>query len=448
MKKFLFLFGCIALASLGGLLCGYDTGVISGALLYMDNSFEINPFSQGLIVASVSLGAVLGAFLNGFFADKIGRKNTILLLAFIFALGSFLCSISQSAEFLVFSRMFTGLALGIASFACPLYLSELSPKDKRGRIVSFYQLALTFGILFSYFSNYFCSNFELNWRIMLFIGLIPALVLFLGIMFSKDTPRWLVMKGRIEEAKEILKKIDDSQDIDSEIENIKKTLINSNAKFTKKLIKPFVIAIGMMFCQIVTGINAIIYYTPTIFKNIGFSSNKDVLLITIFIGIVNFLMTFVAILYVDKIGRKPLLYIGLSGMGVSLLFISFAFVLDFEILKYLTVFAVGFYIVCFSMSLGPIALLINSEIFPLEFRAQAMSIAIVSNFIFNFIVTGLFPVFMAKFGGFITFIIFFFICIISLIFIKTVVIETKDKSLEEIEREFSNFAISSYINSR
>ena len=436
MFKYIFLYICVAFASLGGMLSGYDTGVISGALLYINQSFSPSPELQGFLVSSVSLGAILGALINGFIADSLGRKQTLIICGLIFLFGSIFCSVSPNMTILIISRMFTGFALGIASFACPLYLSEISPKEKRGQNVSFYQLAITFGILFSYFTNYFCANSDSNWRIMLFIGAIPAFILLIGMIKLKDTPRWLIMRGRIKEAKRVLNLINKDIDIEKEIETIKQTLNIKKTNFSKNLIKPFIIGIGIMFCQIATGINAIIYYAPTIFRNLGFSSNKEVLFFTIFIGLINFLMTFVAIALVDKLGRKPLLYIGLMGMTLSLVMMSGAYVFDYSFIKYIALFASATYIVSFSMSLGPVALILISEIFPLDFRASAMSISIVANFIFNFIVSWLFPIALYKIGGFFTFLIFIAICIFAIAFIYFFVPETKGKSLEEIEKEF------------
>ena len=438
MKKYSFLYFTALLVSLSGLLSGFDTGVISGAILYIENYFNLTPKLSGLLVSSVSIGAIIGALTNGLLIDKFGRKNILILSSIIFLLGTFFCSISQSINQLIISRIFTGCAVGIVSFAAPLYLSEISIKEKRGKIVSFYQIAITLGILFSYLINFSCSNFENNWRIMLFMGAIPAFILLLGMFFQKDTPRWYILKNKTNEAKKTLKKFISPENINKEIEEIKKTIVNDKINFNKKLLKPFVIGIGIMFCQIATGINIIIYYAPTIFKQIGFSSNQDALMVTIFIGIINFLMTFVAIIFVDKLGRKPLLFIGLSGMLFSLLILAFAFISDFHLIKYLAIIACGIYIISFSMSLGPIALLLISEIFPLKFRGQAMSIAIVSNFIFNFIVTGLFPIALNHFGGFVTFLAFALTCVLSLFFVYFLVPETKGLSLEEIELKFKN----------
>lgn len=419
--------------SLSGLLAGFDTGVISGALLYINNSFEITSSALGFIVASVSIGAVIGALINGFLIDKIGRKKILLLSALIFLFGSIFSSISQNVIQLILSRTFLGVAVGVVSFAGPLYLSEISPKEKRGSIVSFYQIALTFGILFSYLINYFCSTFENSWRIMFFVGAVPALVLLVGMFFQNDTPRWYVLKNKIDMAKHVLKQL--NYDAYAQINEIQNTLdINEKFKLNKKVLIPFIIGIGIMFVQIATGINAIIYYAPTIFKSLGFSSNQDVLFITVFIGLINFLMTFVAFIFVDKLGRKPLLYIGLSGMLVSLLVLSSVFVFDFDIMKYLAIAFCAIYIISFSMSIGPIALLLVSEIFPLKYRGSAMSIAIIANFIFNFIVTGLFPISLDSLGGSVTFLIFALICVISILFVYFVVPETKGISLEQIQK--------------
>ena len=434
MKKYFYLYICALIASFGGLLSGYDTGVISGALLYVNQSFEINSYMLGLLVSSVSIGAVFGAFVNGFFVDKIGRRKTLLLTAFLFFIASVFCFLSQNITELIISRMIIGLAVGIVSFCGPLYLSEISPKEKRGQIVSLHQLAITFGILFSYLTNYLCANLESNWRVMFLIGVVPAFILFFGLLFQKDTPRWYVIKKRYDDAKKILELVGCSENTEQEIQNISATLNKEEKiKFNKKLIMPFVIGLGIMIIQMTTGINAIIYYAPTIFKMIGFSSNQDALFITIFIGLINFLMTFVAIILVDKIGRKPLLYIGLSGMLISLVVLSGVFVLDYVFIKYLAVVFCAVYIVSFSMSLGPVAFLLVSEVFPLKYRGSAMSITIVTNFICNFLVTGLFPIALDKIGGFYTFMIFAFICVLSLLFVKFIVFETKGLSLEDIE---------------
>lgn len=447
MKDNIFLFTIVMIASFAGLLSGYDTGVISGALLYINKTFNLTYTQSGLIVSFVSFGAIIGAFINGLLIDKIGRKKVLIFAGFIFLLASILCFLSQNVHQLIVARGLIGVGVGIVSFCTPLYLSEISSKEKRGATVSFYQLAITFGILFSYLINYTFSYSSLNWRLMLGFGCIPSIILFLGMLFLPDTPRFYVLAGFTDKAKSLLSKIRPAENIETEIQGIKDTIQNAG-KITlksiksdfKKLTMPFVIGIGIMFAQIATGINAIIYYAPTIFKSVGFDSNHSVLFITIFIGLINFLMTFVAILTVDKLGRKPLLYIGLTGMLVSLFVLSSVFIFDYSFVKYLAVIFTGLYIVSFSMSLGPVALLIISEVFPLKYRGFAMSISIVANFVFNFTVTLLFPIFLHKIGGCQTFLIFALICIISILFVKFVVPETKGISLEEIEAKFKNQA--------
>ena len=435
MNKFVFLYFSAIFASLGGLLSGYDTGVISGAFLFIDKSFQMNSFLSGTLVASVSLGALFGAFLNGLIVDKIGRRKTLLITALIFIFGSVFCFFAQNIVQLIFARVVVGCAVGVVSFAGPLYLSEISIKEKRGQIVSFHQIAITLGILFSYLTNFFCANLESNWRVMLLIGALPALVLLIAMFFCPDTPRWYVLAGKIEKAKAMLLKIDKNSNVDFEINEICSTLSKKTEKISfKKYKAPFIIGIGIMFVQIATGINAIIYYAPVIFKMSGFQTSEDALFVTIFIGVINFLMTFVAFFLVDKLGRKPLLYIGLSGMLLSLIVLASVFA--FSLSKYLAIVFCAFYIVSFSMSLGPVALLIIAEVFPLAFRAQAMSIAIVSNFVFNFIVTGLFPVILGNFGPSIVFIIFALICILSMAFVYKKVPETKGVSLEDIEKNW------------
>ena len=437
MKKYLFLYICALTASLGGLLSGYDTGVISGALLYINQSFEMSSALLGFLVSSVSIGAIIGALINGALIDKIGRKKILLITAFIFIIASVFCYLSQNIIELILSRMLIGCAVGAVSFAGPLYLSEISVKEKRGEIVSFHQLAITFGILFSYLTNYFCANLENNWRVMLLAGAFPAIILFIAMMFFHDTPRWYVTKGKIDKAKSVLKRIDCGINLEDEILHIKNTLDdNKKIKLEKRFIMPFVIGIGIMFAQIATGINAIIYYAPTIFKMVGFSSNQDVLFATVFIGLINFLMTFVAIVFVDKIGRKPLLYFGLTGVMISLFALgtSFAFAdILGDSLKWVAVGSLVTYIVCFAMSLGPIGWILVSEVFPLKIRGVAMSVCTVANFAFNFFVVASFPVLLHRIGGAWTFWMFGIVSILCIIFVYFFVPETKGISLEQIE---------------
>lgn len=440
--KYIWLYVVAVIASLGGLLSGYDTGVISGALLFINESWNLTDTTQGILVSSVLIGAVIGAATNGVLADMFGRKKIIIATAIIFILGSIFCAFAPNIYVLIASRLFIGFAVGIVNFVVPLYLSEISPKNLRGTLVSLYQWAITAGILFSYFINAVFAPAVYNWRWMLFAGVLPGLVLLIGMCFMTDTPRWLLSKDREDEARRVFAKIEPNVDIDSEIDNVRANLKSDDSgsvmqfKLKKWMIMPFVVGIGIMFAQICTGINTIIYYAPTIFKNAGFESNISAIYATTGIGIINFLMTIVALFFTDKLGRKPLLYFGLTGVMLSLIALGGAFAFaDFfgDNLKWVTVGSLITYIICFAMSLGPIGWILVSEVFPLSIRGRAMSICTVSNFVFNFLVVSSFPVLLNRVGGALTFWGFGIVSLLCIIFVYFFVPETKGISLETIE---------------
>ncbi len=440
--RYIWLYVVAVIASLGGLLSGYDTGVISGALLFINENWDLSDSVQGILVSSVLIGAVIGAAVNGVLADIFGRRKIIIATAVIFILGSVLCALASNIYILILSRIFVGFAVGIVNFVVPLYLSEVSPKHLRGTLVSLYQWAITAGILFSYFINAVFAHAVYNWRWMLFAGVLPSMVLLIGMLFMSDTPRWLVSKNKIDEAEKVFSKIEPDIDAKLEIQNIKNSLSaadesqNKHFRFKKWMIAPFIAGIGIMFAQICTGINTIIYYAPTIFKYAGFDSNISAIYATTGIGIVNFLMTVVAIYFTDRLGRKPLLYFGLSGVMLSLIALgtsfSFAGILGAG-LKWVAVGSLVTYIVCFAMSLGPVGWILVSEIFPLKIRGVAMSICTVSNFAFNFFVVASFPVLLNRIGGAFTFWLFGLVSLLCIIFVYFYIPETKGISLEEIE---------------
>lgn len=445
--KYIWLYVVAVVASLGGLLSGFDTGVISGALLYINETWDLSDYFQGILVSSVLIGAVIGAATNGILADIFGRKKIIIATAIIFILGSILCGLAPNVYVLILSRILVGLAVGIVNFVVPLYLSEVSPKQLRGTLVSLYQWAITAGILFSYIINAAFAQAVYSWRWMLFAGIVPGMVLLIGMMFLSDTPRWLVSKNRDDEAKKVFTKIEPDIDADEEIKNIKATLkpdcehADGKFKFKRWMIMPFVVGIGIMFAQICTGINTIIYYAPTIFKIAGFDSNLNAIYATTGIGVVNFLMTIIAIFFTDKLGRKPLLYCGLTGVMLSLLALGCAFQFEAMLganLKWVAVGSLVSYIVCFAFSLGPIGWILVSEVFPLKIRGLAMSICTVSNFAFNFFVVGSFPILINRLGGAVTFWGFAAVSLLCIIFVFFFVPETKGISLEQIESNWIN----------
>ena len=442
--RHLWLYIIAGVASLGGLLSGFDTGVISGALLFINDTWPLSTLEQGWVVSSALVGAVLGAAGNGVLADVYGRKKVIIATGTIFAVGSLLCAFSPSVFWLITGRMILGLAIGMVNFVIPLYLSELSPQKVRGMLVSLYQLAITAGILFSYLINRIFALSEHNWRWMLGAGLIPALILLIGIAFLGDTPRWLISKKREDEARKIFQKIEPEADVEQHIAEIRSTLPSPVKNKKKKvfehwMLAPVLVGVIIMFIQICTGINTIIYYTATIFKAAGFTDTLGALYATIGVGVVNFAMTFVAIFFTDKIGRKPLLYAGLSGITISLFALGASFYFKSALgidLKWLSVGSIIAFIACFAFSLGPIAWILISEIMPLKIRGTAMSIATMSNFVFNFIVALIFPTLLKTIGEAHTFWIFGFVGIFSLFYTYYYIPETKGRSLEQIENNW------------
>jgi len=433
------------IVALGGLLSGFDTGVISGALLFIKDEWNLSDYLQGILVSSTLVGATIGAILNGHLADLFGRKKILIFTAVLFFIGSIFCAAAPDINILILSRFIVGLAIGVVTFATPLYLSEISPEKIRGMLVSLFQLAITMGILFSYLVNAGLSNVQFGWRLMLLFGVFPAVILGIGMAFMSDTPRWLVSKGRVEEAKKVFQKIEPEIDADKEISEIKNVLKNENNnkkfEFKKWMAAPLLLGIGLMFCQQWTGINTIIYYAPTILKIAGFNSNSSAIYATVGIGVVNCLMTFIAIFLSDKTGRKPLLYAGLIGMAVCLFILGSAFQFGEALgasLKWVSLFSSMFYIAFFSFSLGPIILLLVSEIFPLKFRGLGMSISTMSNFLFNFTVTLSFLPLINKISEANTFYLYGIIAIICILYVYFMVPETKGISLETIEKNWQN----------
>lgn len=440
--QYFWLYVIAIVASLGGLLSGFDTGVVSGALLFINETWVMSPLEQGWVVSAAIVGAVIGAALNGSLSDIYGRKKIIVATGIIFAIGSIMCAYATSPFWLIISRMVIGLAVGMVNFVVPVYLSEIAPQKIRGMLVSLYQLAITAGILFSYLINRVFANAEYNWRWMLGAGLIPAIVMLIGIAFLGDTPRWLISKNREKEAKDIFLKINPQEDADHHIAEVKSTLsvpTDHKFPFQKWMLMPVFVGVGMMFMQICVGINTIIFYTTTIFKIAGFSSNISAIYATIGIGVVNFLMTIVAIIFTDRLGRKPLLYVGLCGIFIALTSLGAAFYFASELgdnLKWIAVGSVVIYIASFAMSLGPIAWIMVSEILPLKIRGFAMSLCTVANFAFNFIVVLSFLPLIHSIGEAYTFWIFSGITLLCMFFTYYLVPETKGLSLEEIENNW------------
>lgn len=444
-KKALFNLAVIAIAgSFGGLLAGYEMGIISGAQLFIIDEWKLNAQLQGYLVSIVMVGCFIGAFVNGFFADKIGRKKILGILGLIYLIGCLCCANAVDINMLIGSRIVNGIACGMANAIVPMYLSEISPKKTRGFFASLYQLSFTIGILGAYLIGFIFSS-SANWRAMFLSGAVPAIILLIMYFFLSESPRWLVAKGREEEAKAVFEKIEEPELVENQIAKIKESMqdkpSNTKASIKKWMIMPLIIAVGIMFAQICTGINVIICYAPKIFQSAGFNDPSSAMKITLVIGVVNFLMTFVAMYLSDRVGRKPLLLSGAALMGISMFLLAASFIMGNslgDMQKWVAVASIICFICSFAYSLGPVAWILVSEIFPLEAKGLLMTFPVAANFIFNIILNAKYPVMTETLGEGITFAIFGVICLISIVFIQFVVPETKGISLEKIEENWKN----------
>lgn len=426
-------------AALGGFLFGYDTGVISGATLFIRKQFHTTTFQEELIISIVSFGAIFGALVAGPLSDKFGRKKIILGDGLLFIIGAFALAFAPSVNFLIYGRLLVGFAIGIAAMIAPLYIAELSPRNKRGALVTINQLAITVGILFAYFVGLIFSHSQ-NWNMMFGLACVPAGIQFVIMSFFPESPRWLLVNNQKEKALAILEKYRGSKDnarLELEhIEEVSREKSGSAKELFSKRVRPALIAgIGLTMIQQFTGINTIIYYAPTIFKYAGFTSDFTAILATLIVGVTNVGMTFVAIYLLDLVGRKPLLIVGLSGMVFSLILlgVGFMFVQNSPWMGWIALLSMMLYIAFFAFSLGPIGWLINSEIYPLKVRGRAMGIATCANWTANFIVTLTFLNLIHFLGTTGTFWLFALVGLFGLWFIIKKIPETKHKSLEEID---------------
>ncbi|MDP8263352.1 MAG: sugar porter family MFS transporter [Candidatus Ancaeobacter aquaticus] len=433
-----FMFLIAAIAATAGLLFGYDTGVISGAILFITKAFHLTHTVEEFVVSVVLLGAVFGAATSGSVADSLGRRLTILITSILFAIGSIGCASAHNVHLLIAYRFVIGYAIGVASYTAPLYISEISPPHIRGGLVSMNQLMITVGIFLSYIIDYSFSNTE-GWRWMLVIGVVPACILFIGMLFLPETPRWLLSRKKNDKASSILKKILNKDNVEPEVEEITASFAKKEGSW-KDLFAPWMrpaLIVGFMlaFLQQFTGINTVIYYAPTIFQFAGFETAQVAILATAGVGLVNMGMTVVAIWLLDKVGRKPLLYVGMAGMTLSLgvLGLAFKFTALSGALKWIAVGSLVVYVASFAISLGPIFWLMIAEIYPLHIRGRAMSLATLSCWLFNMMVSSTFLTLIDKLGKSGTFWLYAIVAGLGIIFCYFYVPETKGHTLEEIE---------------
>lgn len=431
-----------AVSALGGLLFGYDTGVISGALIFITREFGLSDAMQGVVVSAVTLGALGGALAGGWLADRLGRRVTNISAGVLFMAASLLCAASPGVEVLILAKFFVGLAIGITSVAAPMYIAEVAPAHARGSMVTLFQLAITVGILGAYIADEALAPSG-SWRWMHALAVVPAALLAFGLLRMPNSPRWLLQQGRADAARAVLVKIRAGAPVEHELDEIRTDVETQGRGSWRDLRLPALrpalyVGIGLAVAQQVTGINAVLYYAPKIFNDAGFTSDFAALAATVGIGVVNFLATFIAIWLVDRAGRKPLLVVGTAGMTVSLLTLGIAFSFSGgasqqQWLGPLTIGCLSVYVIFFAFSLGPIVWLMISEIFPNKYRAPAMAVSAASNWLANFAVSLTFPILRAAVGSSSTFFLYGFFGVIALIFIATRVPETKGKTLEEIE---------------
>ncbi len=443
--KFIYLVSLVA--ALGGLLFGYDTAVIAGAIGYLQTKFELSSFGTGWAASAAIWGCVAGAIFAGYFSDKYGRKRVMVVTALLFAVSAIASALPNTITQFVIARFIGGVGVGAASILSPLYISEIAPANIRGKLVTLYQLAIVIGINVIYFVNLLISNagteqwnVDTGWRYMVGSEVIPAALFLMMLAMVPESPRWLTKKGREEEAFDILERVNGTAEAKVVHETIKEALQEESGTL-KELFAPGVrmaLIVGSVlaiFSQI-TGINAIIYYAPEIFKSVGFGT-ESALLQTVIIGVINTVFTFVAIWLIDKAGRKKLLQWGVSGMIVCLAGMGAAFYFDLSNGYILLAFVIG-YVASFAASLGPIPWVIISEIFPTKTRGVAMSFCIVLLWLAVVLITQMTPVLLESVGGAVTFWIFMVNAIILVWFVTRFVPETKQKTLEEIERSWKN----------
>ncbi|KJV34706.1 sugar porter family MFS transporter [Pantoea sp. SM3] len=439
------------IATLGGLLFGYDTGVISGALLFMGNDLHLTPFTTGLVTSSLLFGAAFGALASGHFAAAAGRRKIILVLAVIFAIGAIGTALAPDVEWMIFFRLVLGVAVGGASATVPVYIAEMAPANKRGQLVTMQELMIVSGQMLAYISN---AGFnavwggDATWRWMLAVATVPAVLLWFGMLFMPDSPRWYAMKGRLAEARQVLERTRAKQDVEWELTEIEETLAEEQHETRPRLrelrqpwlFKLFLIGVGIAVIQQLTGVNTIMYYAPTMLKAVGMSDNAA-LIATIANGVISVLMTFVGIWLLGRIGRRTMTMLGQFGCTACLVFIGAVSYFMPETVNgqpdvlrsYMVLLGMLMFLSFQQGALSPVTWLLLSEIFPTRLRGIFMGGAVFAMWIANFLISLMFPILLASVGLSGAFFIFALVGIVGAIFVVRYVPETRNRSLEQIE---------------
>lgn len=437
-----FIYQCTIVAALGGLLFGYDTAVVAGAIGFIEEKYKLSAAMTGWAASCALIGCMIGAMIAGGLSDKLGRRKVLMISAWAFAISSVGIMIPLELNSFIIFRMIGGVGIGIASILSPMYISEIAPASIRGRLISIYQLGIVIGILLIYFVNAAIAgmhdhqwNVDMGWRWMFGSGLLPSIFFILLLLRAPESPRWLAAQNKWDAANDILKKVNGEEKAQEEASAIRASLSEKQGSFGE-LLKPglrtaLIIGVVLSILSQVTGINVIMYYAPEIFKATG-DGASSALMQTVLVGGINVLMTLVAIRYVDQLGRKKLLLIGAAGMAVCLGLVGMAFYQQ-ATTGYLVLAGILLYISFFAISLGPLTFVVVAEIFPNHIRGRAMGVAIFFLWLSVYIVSQTFPMLLEAIGTAYTFSIYMVMSVIAFFFIWKMVPETKEKTLEEIQ---------------
>lgn len=425
------------ISALGGYLFGFDFAVISGALPFLKHQFNLDEYWEGFATGSLALGAIVGCIAAGKIADKKGRRPGLLIAASVFGISSLFMAFAPDRNLFIASRFVAGIGVGMASMLSPLYIAEIAPAAYRGRMVAINQLTIVLGILITNLVNYTLRNAgDDAWRWMFGLGAVPSVLFFIGVLWLPESPRWLAQVNKLQKAAEILKKIGGTDFSDTTIAEMQRSVQSVNkvkfsAVFEKNVLPAVLIGMGLAIFQQLCGINVVFNYTATLFESIG-ASKDDQLLQTVFIGGVNLVFTLLAMVLVDKIGRKPLMLFGAGGLAFLYLFISYLLGTKSALVSPFLLAAIGVY----ALTLAPVTWVLISEIFPNKVRGTATSIAVLTLWLAYFILTFTFPVLYNRLQEK-TFYVYAVICVIGFIFILKKIKETKGRTLEELETVFS-----------
>ncbi|MGB6870082.1 MAG: sugar porter family MFS transporter [Acidobacteriaceae bacterium] len=435
-KRFVYL--ATAISALGGMLFGYDIGVISGAILFIKKALSLSAGMEEIVVSSVLVGSLAGAAAGGMLADRLGRRKLLIVTAIVFGLGAVGAAVAPGTAWLIAARVVAGIAIGVASFVAPLYISEIAPVAIRGKLVSINQVALTSGIVVSYLVDYAFAGSQ-AWRWMFAMAVIPAAAFGIGLIFIPDSPRWLAGSGHADRARAVLKRIRPPDQVESELRDIQHSVEQQKGSwselFSPLLRSAMIVGIGLAIAQQLTGINTVIYYAPTIFKFAGFSSSSVAILASVGLGVINVAFTVVAMQLIDRVGRRPLLLISLAGMTLGLAALGLAFSLPqlSGSLGGVAVASLMLYVGSFAVGLGPVFWLVLSEIYPLRIRGRAMSLGTIANWGANLVVAVSFLTLTHVMGKASTFWLYGVVSIGAWLFAFFLVPETRGKTLEQIE---------------